>query len=389
MGALKEGFGWSDAQLYEQVQYNLLVMKALGFENLSDKTPVPSTYYLFKQALYHYQVEHGRDLIQEAFKSLTKTQAEIFDVNGDRDRMGSRLIGSNLVCCSRLQLILSCLQAFWKSLSQAAQNRLDEGSRQQLDDLCQKQPHHIVYSLSEAEKTQKLVTLGNLLLYLHRFYDDSDSGHYSLLERLLNEQYRIEGDQTALIPRYEIPADSIQSPHDPDAVYRKKGTQTVVGNSVNVTETCNDKGLNLIIKVQVEKATQADVDFVQPALDNAMEVIGPIGKAHLDGAYQFPENAEYSETHFIQMIFTGIQGAKGRFEFTPIDQGLFVFDTQSDQKIKVTEYKADHYKIKVPSGGGRYFKPKEIDCFNWRQTIEYFLLRMETVATMWNPVFFN
>ena len=75
MMALKAGFGWSDAQLYEQVHFNLMVMKALGFENLSDKAPVPSTYYLFKQMVYRYHVEQGRDLIHETFKTLTKEQA--------------------------------------------------------------------------------------------------------------------------------------------------------------------------------------------------------------------------------------------------------------------------------------------------------------------------
>ncbi len=51
MMALKEGFDWSDSQLYEQVHFNLMVMKALGFENLTDKAPAPSTYYLFKHAV--------------------------------------------------------------------------------------------------------------------------------------------------------------------------------------------------------------------------------------------------------------------------------------------------------------------------------------------------
>ena len=43
MMILKEGFGWSDAQLFEQCGFNILVMRALGLMNLSDEVPVAST----------------------------------------------------------------------------------------------------------------------------------------------------------------------------------------------------------------------------------------------------------------------------------------------------------------------------------------------------------
>ncbi len=370
MMSLKEGFGWSDAQLYEQVHYNLLVMKALGFENLNDKAPVPSTYYLFKHEVYKYSVEHGRDLILEAFQSLTKDQAEFFEVNGEKVHMDSKLIGSNVVRCSRLRLIISCIQEFWKSLSDDLRFKLDEDCRMVLDELCQKKSNQIVYPMSEEEKSQKLIELGDVLLHLQRHYDDSDSGKYFLVEQLLDEQYRIEGDKTTLKPGKEIPADSIQSPHDPEAAYRKKNTQTVVGNSVNVTETCNDEGLNLIVDVQVEKATHADNYFLKPALDNAKDVVGPIKEAYTDGAYQSPENVKYGQANEIEIVFTGIQGAKGNFEFIKTDSGLLVFDRKIGETVEATEYKADHYKIKLPSGKWRYFKPAEIECFYRRKGIE-------------------
>ena len=56
MMIIKEGFGWSDADLFDQCRFNVLVMGALGLMNLTDEVPVESTYYLFKQALYAYQL---------------------------------------------------------------------------------------------------------------------------------------------------------------------------------------------------------------------------------------------------------------------------------------------------------------------------------------------
>jgi hypothetical protein len=370
MMSLKEGFGWSDRQLYEQIGFNLLVRRALGFENLSDTAPVPSTYYNFKQAVYQYHIEHGRDLIEETFKALTKSQAEFFDVDGKKIRMDSKLIGSNIVRCSRLQLIISCLQEFWKSLSDELQIRLDDDRRKALDELCKKKPNQIVYPLSEDEKSKKLIELGELLLHLKRHYDDSDSDKFVLVERLLDEQYQVEGDQTKLKPGKEISADSIQSPHDPDAAYRKKSHQTVNGYSINVTETCNDEGLNLILDVQAEKATQADTDFVKPALENATDIVGPIEQAYMDGAYQSSDNVEYGETNEIDIVFTGIQGAKSNFEFVKTDDGLLVLDKATDTVAEAVEYKDDHYKIKLPGGQWRYFKPEQIECFERRKALE-------------------
>ena len=113
---LKEGFGWSDEQLFEAIHFNLLVRRALGLLNLTDEVPVESTYYLFKQRLYRYQLETGINRLHEVFQELTRDQAKRLGVVGEKLRMDSTLLDSNLAACTRLQLIIGCLQAFWKSL---------------------------------------------------------------------------------------------------------------------------------------------------------------------------------------------------------------------------------------------------------------------------------
>jgi len=45
MMVLKEGQGWSDAQLFDQCRFNLQVMRSLGMFNSDDDVPVESTYY--------------------------------------------------------------------------------------------------------------------------------------------------------------------------------------------------------------------------------------------------------------------------------------------------------------------------------------------------------
>jgi hypothetical protein len=126
---LKEGFGWSDEQLFEAIHFNLLVRRALGLLNLTDEVPVESTYYLFKQRLYGHQLDTGENLLHEVFQELTADQAKRLGVVGEKLRMDSTLLDSNLATCTRLQLIIACLQAFWKSLSEEHKARLGEAKR--------------------------------------------------------------------------------------------------------------------------------------------------------------------------------------------------------------------------------------------------------------------
>ncbi len=70
------------------------------------------------------------------------------------------------------------------------------------------------------------------------------------------------------------------------------------------------------------------------------------------------------------MVFTGIQGAKGNFELIKTDHGLLVFNRQTGETIKAIEYKPDHFKIQLPNGRWRYFKPEEIGRYERRKVIE-------------------
>ena len=65
MMLLKEGQGWSDDQLFENCNYNLLVRSALGLLTLDDTVPVASTYYRFRRNIVDYNREHNVDLFKE------------------------------------------------------------------------------------------------------------------------------------------------------------------------------------------------------------------------------------------------------------------------------------------------------------------------------------
>ncbi len=62
---MKEGSRSSDEQMFEAVDYDLLVRKALGLVNLSDQAPSLDTYYLLRRRMASYEDETGINLIKE------------------------------------------------------------------------------------------------------------------------------------------------------------------------------------------------------------------------------------------------------------------------------------------------------------------------------------
>ncbi len=320
-------------------------MRALGLTNLDEEVPVSSTYYLFKQQLFEYESKHGIDLIGQTHDELTQGQAKRFGVCADFIRMDSKLFGSNIANCCRLQLVVGCLRAFWKSLTQSQRERASGSDRDLLDTLLDKQPHHFVYRLKEAEKATKLQELGSLISRLLDVYDESDSDRRGPLERIFGEQYNVVSKKIILKQSKEVDASSLQSPHDTDAAFSSKPGQKVKGYKANITETCNPEGLNLVTTVQVEPATKSDTGFVVSAIEKTESVVGQVKEASMDGAYHSPDNTKYAAKNGKDLHYGGIQGAKPRFAYERTEDGIDVIDTKTGEIQQATEYKPGKYQV--------------------------------------------
>jgi len=320
MSILKEGHGWSDEQLFEHCRYNILVMTALGYMNLSDDIPTESTYYLFRHRLYEHQIETGSNLVGECFKELTKYQAELFGVSGKQIRMDSKLTGSNIATCSRLQLVIRCLQVFYKSLSPSGKEKKPESHQELMENLMKQSAGQIVFRLDVEAKSEYLKKLGMLLLDIQTLYTAKDSPKYKIITRVFEEQFNVEAKEVTIKENKDISAKSLQSPFDEDATYRKKGDQKIQGYSVNITETCNDEGLNLVTNTVVKEATTADCDYLEDAIKATEEVVGEVDESYQDGAYHSPANDQYAKENGKILYHTGFPGKPGRFSFKKKDK---------------------------------------------------------------------
>jgi hypothetical protein len=375
MMILKESFGWSDSQLFEQCQFNLLVRSSLGLFNITEALPVQSTYYLLRKRIHEYELQTGENLIEKSFVSITQGQVKEFEVNGRKIRMDSKLVGSNIALFSRYEIIHHALCMFIKLLDKTLWVELPSELQVQMNELLQEEPQKTVYRSTKDEIKGRLQPIGILTYKMLKLFSGQQTDTFQLLERVFNEQYKVSSEQQVeLRPKEEISSSSVQSPHDPDSAYRNKGDQKVKGYSINITETCSDTGLNLITSTIVEKANVSDTAFVEQAIEATREVTGQkVDKVFTDGAYQSPDNDKFCEG--IDMVYTGIQGPESRYDLEQTTQGLMVTDTQTgEQQIaplvkKQKNSKEDHYRIKTDKGY-YYFSQQAIRASQMRRKMK-------------------
>jgi hypothetical protein len=187
--------------------------------------------------------------------------------------------------------------------------------------------------------------------------------------RVLQDQYTVQFKTMKPKASKDISPTSLQSVNDDDATYRKKRDQKVKGYSVNLVETCNEEGLNLVTDVTVKPASAADNNFVRDAIQSTEDIVGQVKEVSMDGAYNDADNTEYAEEENKQLHYTGLQGAPGRFIYKRTEQGIEVTDPNTGEVLIAIEYKPEKYKI-ILDNKTHYFTEGDIDNYLKRKHIE-------------------
>jgi len=413
---LKEGNDWTDEQLFESCNFNMLVSYALGLTNLSDSTPSPATYYNFKLALLEYEREEGINLLEKCFQSLTKDQILRYEVSGATVRMDSKLIHSNIAKNTRLQLCLGVISKFYKNLGNSNIDLLSKSDIELLEEISSKSVEQYTYRLDKQSIADRLVTCGQLIHRLIELYENIQSEQYDLLIRLWNDHFEMveendNEDNPSNTPKpkntKEQSGSTLQSAHDPDAAYRNKPgvkKQIINGYVSNITEVCSvsppeqeeesqDKPLNLVTDVQTEKATFSDDKFFIPAIENTRQLLqDEIKNVLTDGAYNSAINEPFTriEGAPFDWYLTAIQGITGHYDFEKIDKQTYKVTDKRDGKVQTTTItKKGKYKIidNYAKAKYRYFEPKTITNYFRRQKMKTYpqwvhALRANSEATI-------
>lgn len=360
MQQLKEGLGWSDQQLEEAMQFNLVVRKALGFMNINDPVPAMSTFYEFRAKVNRYNQETGRHLMQEAFHDLSRKYVELLEMSGTSVRMDSKLLDSNIAAMSRYEIV-------WNTLRQADKSGLLSGLkpklRKRLEAILLEEAKQTVYKSNSETLNKKLQTIGQLVYDILVSLKIQDGK----LHRVFHEQFSVTKGTVSAKDSSEIPATSVQNPNDTDATYREKDDQKVKGYSVNVTETLPEgEKPSIILDVQIGNASTADNAYTKDAIATAELVTGrKIEYFYSDGAYASSDFREYAQNQGIVTYFTGLQGKVPRFSLELVGSQLFVTDSRTGEEILAEEIKEGKWRIKLIGDNGKhqyvYFGKNDID----------------------------
>lgn len=387
MMILKEGQGWSDEQLFENCEFNLLVRSALGLMNLEDSAPVASTYYLFRRNLVEYAKAHSEDLFKKCQAEITKSQILEFNVSGKQVRMDSKLIGSNIAWYTRYELIHETLRLFIAEREEFIYKKsLSKDEFSLIKRIQGETGNKVVYRSTKAEIDIQFIALGKLMYRFIGLFQSNNYGQYQTLKTVFEQQYSVSKEKIVLpLENEKISAKSIQSPHDTDCHYRNKDGNKVKGYSANITETCDQQTqedkpvLNLITDTQVEVISTSDCDFLQKALADSQEILSnQIEKVYADGAYNSTDNQEYCQNNTINLLLTAMQGALPRYDLSldSLDQNkLIVTDNKTGNQIETQQVitrkdpTIKKWKIKTQEGKYRYFDMESIRAAKLRQKL--------------------
>ncbi len=308
---LKSGYGWSDAELYEQVCYNLQVRHALGLSDLREEVFTLRTLYNFRRRVREYAAETGINLMEKMFEQVTDGQLAVVTVETGWQRMDSTQVLSNLAQMTRLELMVAVLQTVHKGVPGTIAERLGKEWAAYLE----KRPHQVCYQIRASESEEHLARIGQALAAMEAGLEEegAESEALALVRRVLEEQYERETDGAVTLRAAEaVSAGSLQSPHDLEASYRVKGGARYRGGYVaNVSETADPKNeVQLITDVQVEPNRTDDARLMKQSLDDQAARQIRVKQITTDGGYTGPDGEATCRDHKVLLRATRMRGGR-------------------------------------------------------------------------------
>ena len=348
---LKAGFGWTDKEMYESFSYNVQVRYALGYQNLEDGHFELRTIYNFRNRLAVHRQETEENLFEACFEKITDEQMEAYALKSGTQRTDSKQIASNIRRTTRLQLLIEVLQRTYRML-QAADKLAYEAL---FEPYVKGKSGQYIYRLKgekhQSHIEQAGIVMQKLVIELAEKYEEDAA--YAVLKRVFNEHFIAE--DATLRPKKgdELSANSLQSPDDLEATFRKKRGEQYVGYVSNVTETADpDNPFQLIVKVQTESNTTDDAEMLAEALPELTERTD-LETMHSDGGYNSAEVDTVCQDEGVELVQTAIRGSQPSSERVNLADFTFELD-EAGNPVGITCPEEKVGIIDAARGEGRY-----------------------------------
>ncbi|MCD6283272.1 transposase [bacterium] len=306
--------GWTVAELFENISFNLLTMRALGVETLEEQPFCRATFFNFQDRLARHFLSTGQNLLEQIFDHLSSSQLDKLGIRGQIQRSDSFQAISNIACYSRLRLLIEVLIRLYRALSAEDKERFGEMLGPYISD----SSGHYTYGLQQSELAEELRKLGEVYARLRdALKDDYAEGEiFHIFRRTFQDHFTFTEQRIELRPKAQLATDSLQAPDDPDATYRPKNGKDCRGQVVSITETADpDDEVNLITDVAVAPNNQDDSRILEGRLEKMKQKTPALAELHTDGAYASEDNDRQMEQMGICHVVTGMRGRPRLVEF--------------------------------------------------------------------------
>ena len=301
--------GWTFEELFRQIQFNILTKVALGLDSIEEMPFSPATIFNFQNRINDHFINSGENLLEHIFDSLTAEQLKKLKIKTNIQRTDSFTAASNIRNYSRLQLLVELVIRIWRILKDKDKERF----RSYFEAYTQKSSGQYIYILNSGDFPKELDKIGQLYQWIDKnlkpLYNEHDI--FRTFDRVYSEHFTIVDDKIRVKSKEELTSDSVQSPDDLDAVYRKKNKLISKGQSINIVETAHpDNPINLVSDIDVNPVNKDDSAVINKRLDKLKEKTPDLDELHFDGAYGSEENDKKFAEHNITPIQTAVKGSK-------------------------------------------------------------------------------
>ena len=306
---LMHRYNWTYEQLFEHIQFHILVKIALGLDSIDDMPFCPATLFNFQNRLAKHFIQTGENLLEQVFDQLTEKQLKTLKLKTSIQRTDSFAAASNIRNYSRLQLLIELVIRIYRILSNKDKKRFVKHFQPYIN----KTSGQYIYPLQACDIPHEIEKIAKLYYWIDHNLKSSYAEYdiFKTFERVYSEQFKIVQQKIEIKPPAQITSSSVQSPDDLDATYRNKDGKNLRGQSINIVETANpDNQINLITDVSTNPLNKDDSKVLHERLDTIKEKIPDLKELHFDGAYGSTDNDKKFEQHKITPVQTAVRGAK-------------------------------------------------------------------------------
>jgi len=348
---LKDGFGWTDEEMYDHFTYNVKVRYALGYRNLEEGHFELRTVYNFRNRLSNHMQQTGENLFEVCFEQITDKQLEAFKLKSGIQRVDSKQICSNIRQTTRLQLLIEVVQRTYRMLKAADKTSYHDVFKPYIE----KKAGQYIYRLKGEKHQPQIEKIGGfmqqLVTELAAGYENDPA--YAVLKRVFNEHFVIEEKETRAKEGGELSANSLQSPDDLEATFRKKRNEAHIGYVTNITETADPENeLQLILKVQSEPNITDDASMLAATLPDLVERT-ELNTMYSDGGYNSVEVDNVCREQKVDLIQTAIRGGTPSDEYMNLADFQFEMDANGQPK-QITCPDGQMVEVEAGRKEGRY-----------------------------------